>query len=345
MLDDVAERQRLLEESERRRRAAEALVEVAGIISQSLDVAEVADRITETVLNLLAVTNSALFEAHLDRQEIVSLSLKGDHGQRTGGNPIVYRIGFGAAGMAAKERQPIVTADLLEDPRIPQPPEQRARMQRAPFRAVMALPLLVQEHMVGVLVLGDRAGRVFSDEEVRLAQAFADHAAAAIRNARLFAENARLLEEAHRREAELAAKSAVLEGTLENMGQGLATLDADLRLTAWNSRLLDLMGLPPDLLRDGCTFADIVRYVAARGEYGPGDPEKIVAERVALAARMGQFRTERQRPNGVVIEMEKNSMRGGGLRPHVQRHHHPQARRGGAAPGQGGGGGGEPGQE
>jgi signal transduction histidine kinase/DNA-binding response OmpR family regulator len=313
MLDDVAERQRLLEESERRRRAAEALVEVAGIISQSLDVAEVADRITETVLNLLAVTNSALFEAHLDRQEIVSLSLKGDHGQRTGGNPIVYRIGFGAAGMAAKERQPIVTADLLEDPRIPQPPEQRARMQRAPFRAVMALPLLVQEHMVGVLVLGDRAGRVFSDEEVRLAQAFADHAAAAIRNARLFAENARLLEEAHRREAELAAKSAVLEGTLENMGQGLATLDADLRLTAWNSRLLDLMGLPPDLLRDGCTFADIVRYVAARGEYGPGDPEKIVAERVALAARMGQFRTERQRPNGVVIEMEKNSMRGGGF--------------------------------
>jgi len=32
----------------------------------------------------------------------------------TGGQPIVYRIGFGAAGMAAKERQPIVTSDLLE---------------------------------------------------------------------------------------------------------------------------------------------------------------------------------------------------------------------------------------
>ena len=117
----------------------------------------------------------------------MSLSLKGDHGQRTGTDPIVYRIGFGAAGMAAKERQPIVTADLLQDPRIPQPPEQRARMERAPFRAVMALPLLVQDHMVGVLVLGDRSGRVFSDGEVRLAQAFADHAAVAIRNARLFA--------------------------------------------------------------------------------------------------------------------------------------------------------------
>jgi signal transduction histidine kinase/DNA-binding response OmpR family regulator/HPt (histidine-containing phosphotransfer) domain-containing protein len=311
--DDVAERHQVLEQSERRRRAAEALVEVAAVISQSLDVAEVAARITESVRNLLGVTNSALFEAHLDRNEIVSLSLKGDHGQRAASSPIVYRIGFGAAGMAALERRPIVTADLLEDARIPQPPEQRARMQRAPFRAVMALPLLVREQLVGVLVLGDRAGRVFSDEEVRLAQAFADHAAAAIRNARLFAENTQLLADARRREAELAAKSAVLEGTLENMGQGLATFDADLRVTAWNTRLCDLLGLPPELLREGCTFAEIVRYIARRGEYGPGDPEQIVAERVARAARVGQFRTERERPNGVIVEMEKNSIRGGGF--------------------------------
>jgi signal transduction histidine kinase/CheY-like chemotaxis protein len=311
--EDAADRQRLFEESERRRRAAEALAEVGRVISQSLDVAEVADRITESVRNLLGVTNSALFEARLPTQELVSLSLKGDHGQQAGGNPIVYRIGSGAAGLAAQQRQPIVTADLLEDPRIPQPPEQRARMERAPFRAVMALPLLVQEHMVGVLVLGDRAGRVFSDEEVRLAQAFADHAAAAIRNARLFAENARLLEDARRHEAELAAKSAVLEGTLENMGQGLAALDADLRVTAWNTRLCDLLGLPPDLLRRGCTFGDIVRHIAGQGEYGPGDPEEHVAQRVALAARVGHFRTERQRPDGTIVEMEKNSMRGGGF--------------------------------
>ena len=87
MPDDVAERQRLLEQAERRRRAAEALVEVARAISQSLDVADVADRITESVRDLLAVTNSALFEARLEAQEIVSLSLKGDHGQRTGTDP------------------------------------------------------------------------------------------------------------------------------------------------------------------------------------------------------------------------------------------------------------------
>ncbi len=229
MPDDVVERQRLLEQAERRRRAAEALVEVAHAISQSLDVADVADRITESVRDLLAVTNSALFEARLETQEIVSLSLKGDHGQRTGTDPIVYRIGFGAAGMAAKERQPIVTADLLQDPRIPQPPEQRARMERAPFRAVLALPLLVQDHMVGVLVLGDRSGRVFSDEEVRLAQAFADHAAVAIRNARLFAENARLLAEARRHEAELTQAKEAAEAASRAKSEFLANMSHEIR--------------------------------------------------------------------------------------------------------------------
>jgi signal transduction histidine kinase len=42
-------------------------------------------------------------------------------------------------------------------------------------------------------------------------------------------ENAELLAVTRRSEAELAEKSLVLEGTLENMGQGLAAFDADLR--------------------------------------------------------------------------------------------------------------------
>jgi signal transduction histidine kinase/DNA-binding response OmpR family regulator/HPt (histidine-containing phosphotransfer) domain-containing protein len=232
MVDEPAERQPLLQESERRRRAAEALAEVGRLISQSLDVAEVADRITESVRTLLGVSNSALFEARPATQQLVSLSLKGDHGQRAEGQPIVYRIGSGAAGLAAKDRKPIVTADLLDDPRIPQPPEQRARMERAPFRAVMALPLLLQERMVGVLVLGDRAGRVFSEEEVRLAQSFADQAAAAFRNARLFAETERrereagaLFEVTRRLAATLDSEEIldiVVEGTVQAMGSQAA---------------------------------------------------------------------------------------------------------------------------
>ena len=206
VLNDITERQQLFEESERRRAAAEGLAELSRLVSQSLDVGEVAERITESVRTLLGVTNSALFEAR--GEELVSLSLKGDHGP-TGGHAIVYPIGSGAAGMAAKERRPIVTSDLLTDARIPQPPEQRARMERAPFRAVLAVPLLLQERMIGVLVLGDRVGRVFADEEVRLVQAFADQAAIAIENARLHRETQERVEELRTRESRLQALLAV----------------------------------------------------------------------------------------------------------------------------------------
>ena len=105
-------------------------------------------------------------------------------------------------------------------------------MERAPFRAVMALPLLVQERMVGVLVLGDRVGRVFSDEEIRLAQAFADQAAQAIWNARLFAETersereARALFEVTRRLAAtldtVEILDIVVEGAVQAMGSHAA---------------------------------------------------------------------------------------------------------------------------
>ena len=145
-----------------------------------------------------------------------------------------------------------------------------------------------------------------TQEEARLLATLAAQGAAAL-------ENAELLEVTRRREAELAEKSLVLEATLENMGQGLAAFDADLRLTAWNTRLLELLGFPLGLLRVGCAFADLVRYSAEQGEYGPGDPEQIVAERVELARDVEHYPSERRRPNGVVVEIQKHSVRDGGF--------------------------------
>ena len=115
------------------------------------------------------------------------------------------------------------------------------------------------------------------------------------------------------REAELAEKSLVLEATLENMGQGLAAFDADLRLTAWNTRLVELLGYPPGVLHVGCAFADIVRHAAERGEYGPGDVEDLVTQRLEMARNVGPSTSERRRPNGIVVERQKNSVRGGGF--------------------------------
>jgi PAS domain S-box-containing protein len=53
---------------------------------------------------------------------------------------------------------------------------------------VLAVPLIAQDRVIGALSLGDSVGRVFGDTEIQLAQAFADQAAIALENARLYEE-------------------------------------------------------------------------------------------------------------------------------------------------------------
>jgi signal transduction histidine kinase len=67
-------------------------------------------------------------------------------------------------------------------------PEIRAWIEQADFRAILAVPLLVEDRVIGVLGLRDHEGRSFDAEEIRLARAFADQAATALENARLYHE-------------------------------------------------------------------------------------------------------------------------------------------------------------
>ena len=64
---------------------------------------------------------------------------------------------------------------------------------------------------------------------------------------------------------------------------------------------LKLLEFPEALAGVGKPFADFIRYNAERGEYGPGNIEEQIAERVAAARNFAPHVTERQRPNGRVL--------------------------------------------
>jgi PAS domain S-box-containing protein len=176
-----------LRESESRRRTAEALAEIGRLLAQSLDPTEVAQRIADTVRARLAGQVAILFRLDTESDHLVAVATSGDAGP-TGGQPLILARNSGAAGLAVRERRPVFSPDALRDPRLVLSPESRARIELAPFRAVLAVPFLLQERVTGVLVVGDRAGRVFDDEELHLAHAFAGQAALALENARLYGE-------------------------------------------------------------------------------------------------------------------------------------------------------------
>src|SRR5207237_658494 len=87
----------------------------------------------------------------------------------------------------------------------------RAELAERTHRAMLAVPLIVTGRALGALIVGDATGRRFTPEEIARAEAFADQAALALENARLYADA-----EGGRREAEVLAEVARTVGaTLE----------------------------------------------------------------------------------------------------------------------------------
>ncbi|WP_448191041.1 PAS-domain containing protein [Azospirillum sp. sgz301742] len=87
----------------------------------------------------------------------------------------------------------------------------------------------------------------------------------------------------------LQERQAVLETAFDTMVDAIAGFDRDLRLVLWNRNYFDLSRLPHDAIRVGTRFEDIVRAMAARGDYGPVDVESFTVERVAAARRNQPF--------------------------------------------------------
>ena len=98
-----------------------------------------------------------------------------------------------------------------------------------------------------------------------------------------------------------AQRHEMLQAGLDLLDQGITVFDAGLRLVAWNQPFLELLDFPAKMAQVGMPFERFIRYNAERGEYGPGDREAQIAERVNAAANFAPHLTERQRPNGRVL--------------------------------------------
>jgi PAS domain S-box-containing protein len=112
--------------------------------------------------------------------------------------------------------------------------------------------------------------------------------------------------------SDLGLSNLVLQG-LGQLEQGITIFDADLHLVAWNEQFLDMYGYPARLAFQGAEFASFIRYNADRGEYGPGDRDAQVADRVATARRFERHQVERLRPNGMVLQVTGTPLPGGGF--------------------------------
>ncbi|MDQ5905230.1 MAG: Diguanylate cyclase [Pseudomonadota bacterium] len=103
-----------------------------------------------------------------------------------------------------------------------------------------------------------------------------------------------------------------LHAVISGLPIGVTVFDEDLRLLFWNDHIYDILGLPQGAVYTYVRFEDLIRYPAERGEYGPGDPAELVAQRAALARKFQAHHFERAARDGGTLLVDGYPFRFGG---------------------------------
>ena len=105
----------------------------------------------------------------------------------------------------------------------------------------------------------------------------------------------------------------LLRDIVGDLEQGVCVIDADLRIAWCNDRFVELLDYPDHLVGSGAPFADLVRYDAERGSYGPGDIAQLITDRLHLLRGAGSRAIERVTPDGRTLTVRTRPLAGGGF--------------------------------
>jgi len=231
-------------------RRLEALAQVTLALSQQLDPDRLLQQITDALATLTGAHNVVLWELDRAAGLLVRRAWTTDPSIGAMELPTSLTMQQGGTGWIASHREPLFVEDIAGDPRI-------MAAQWALSRDLVGfggVPVAAGEELFGVLTLNLKRGRLPQGDRTLL-PSFAAQAAVAMRNARLFADNTRLYEEARQRLRELQDTQAQLlqAGKLSAVGQlvsGVAhELNNPLSVVIGYGQLLLSRGVPDDAHR------------------------------------------------------------------------------------------------
>ena len=171
---------RLYGETRQRADALHALFEIGKLVSETLDIDKLMERIVEHAVHLMDARIAALTLLSDDGEFLITSAVAGAGHAYAAKPPL--RVDHSLIGEAILTRRPLIVDDVQQDERY-----QFVHIARNQgLRALLAVPMMFRGKVLGVISIYKGHLHAFKSEEIGITTSLADQAAIAIRNAMLY---------------------------------------------------------------------------------------------------------------------------------------------------------------
>ena len=242
---DISERKRAEQALRSRSRQLAALLQASQSLTESLNLAEILQKITDTAREVLGIERAAVYLVN-DQQVCLGAS--------TPPLPAEFPEAFRRALLADHPHiaealatgQPVV---LLDAASASLTAAERTVSDVMGLRTIVYVPLAGKQDAEGVLILGTVGeSREFSTDEKDLARTLSNQAALAIANARLYEDLARYVKELESQVIERKKAQELFHLVVESAPNAIMLIDKKSRLRLVNAQVVNYFGYDRDEL-------------------------------------------------------------------------------------------------
>lgn len=230
---------------EKEREQLRALQAISGTINSSLDLGEVLRQVMDAIIDLTGAERGFLMltdeesgaldvqvARNMDRETIARSS---------------FDISRSIVERVAESGEPVVTINAQTDPRF----SGQESIISYNLRSILCVPLKIRDRITGVIYADNRiAAGIFGDRDRDLLATFANQAAVAIANARLFQRTREQL-------ADITEMKNLMDDVFASIASGVITVDTDDCVALFNRAAERILGLDAAAVL-GCSYHDVL---------------------------------------------------------------------------------------
>jgi adenylate cyclase len=296
---------RRVEAQEKERQQLGALQEVGAVINSSLDQAEVLNIVIDTIIGLTGAERTFLML--VDEETAVLKVEVARNINRETISESSFEISRSIVQSVFETGLPLVTTNAQADPRF----ARQESVVSYNLRSILCIPLKIKESIIGVIYADNRVvSGIFVDADRDLLAAFANQAAVAIENARLFLQIRRQL-------AHITEMTNLMNDVFDSIASGVITLNQADMISLYNRAAERILGVPghqvleqhyKDVLEPiGETMEKLVQLVKENGGHESLEMDAVLKKRPGTATlnlTLSPLRDVQQEMRGVTVVVD-----------------------------------------